>query len=328
VIGMAHPVVAFLAAAAAAYALALALYPISRLRARWVLPLCGVLTAATLGTPLLISAQQVVPRAFAALIAVDVFFKLVDFTRLRIRGPTAEIGWSEFCQFLVPLPVLLVVHHRKRRSRTGDRPWVGGFVRFAAGGSLFAACVAALLMAGDSAALRRSFLLDHVAKVILFLIAIESLSQGFWGLERLAGFDCGPIIAQSFLARTPSEFWRRYNQRVHDWLYFNVFVPAGGARAPVRGAIAVFLVSAALHELMFGIATSRFDGYQGAFFLLQAPAVILSGRAARRADSWGMAQTTLARAATALWLAVTSILFLHGVDRVFPMVYVSRPWLP
>ena len=91
---------------------------------------------------------------------------------------------------------------------------------------------------------------------------------------------------------------------------------------------AVFLVSAALHELAFGIATSRFDGYQAAFFLVQAPAVMLSPHLAHLSVNWGWMGSALARTVTVCWMGATSVLFFHGVDRVFPWIYVSRPWLP
>jgi hypothetical protein len=34
------------------------------------------------------------------------------------------------------------------------------------------------------------------------------------------------------------------------------------------------------------------------------------------------------RIVTAFWMYATSILFFHGVDRIFPFVYASDPWLP
>ena len=99
-------------------------------------------------------------------------------------------------------------------------------------------------------------------------------------------------------------------------------------RAPHRGLVAVFVVSALLHELMFGIATSRFDGYQATFFLLQIPAVMFSSYLDRLSKASGVAGQIVARGLTILWLGATSLFFFHGVDRVFPFVYASQPWLP
>lgn len=147
------------------------------------------------------------------------------------------------------------------------------------------------------------------------------------GLERLFGFDTAPIIDRAYLSRSPAEFWHRYNQRVRWWLTLNVFRPSGGLRAPARGIWATFVVSALLHEVAFGIATSCFDGYQALFFLLQAPAVIAS-RPLERLEKRGIAGALVARLITLLWLAATSMLFFRGVDRVFPFVYAGGPWLP
>ena len=125
-----------------------------------------------------------------------------------------------------------------------------------------------------------------------------------------------------------SEFWRRYNYRIHDWLYRNVFQVTGGRRAPVRSMVLVFLVSGVFHELMFGIATSRFTGYQLAFFALQAPAALASGRLERLARRGGVAGKVIAHGSTILFLAVTSVLFFDGVGKVFPFIYASESPLP
>ena len=79
---------------------------------------------------------------------------------------------------------------------------------------------------------------------------------------------------------------------------------------------------------MFGIATSRLDGYQATFFLLQIPAVMLSRGFGTALQGWGAAGQIISRGLTILWFWATSVFFFHGVDRVFPFVYASEPWLP
>jgi hypothetical protein len=125
-----------------------------------------------------------------------------------------------------------------------------------------------------------------------------------------------------------SEFWQRYNNRIHEWLYRNVFLPCGGWRNPVRGIILTMLASALLHEVVFDLATSSVDGYQFAFFALQIPAILLSSRLERLAHRGGMAGTIATHAVTVVWMATTSVLFFHGVARIFPFVYASESWLP
>lgn len=125
-----------------------------------------------------------------------------------------------------------------------------------------------------------------------------------------------------------AEFWRRYNHRVHDWIDLNLFRPAGGRRAPARAVVVAFVVSGLFHELMFAIATSRPTGYQLAFFALQAPAVLASGRIERLARRGGLLGKVVARGATIAFLAVTSVLFFDGVARVFPFVYADASRSP
>ena len=92
--------------------------------------------------------------------------------------------------------------------------------------------------------------------------------------------------------------------------------------------ILVFVVSGVLHEVAFTVATSRFTGYQFAFFTLQAPAALASGRLERLARRGGIAGKVLAHGSTVLFLAVTSVLFFDGVARVFPFLYTSKSPLP
>jgi len=89
-----------------------------------------------------------------------------------------------------------------------------------------------------------------------------------------------------------------------------------------------FLISAVVHELMFGIATSRFDGYQFLFFTLQGPAILASRPLSRWARRYGLFGITALRGSTIVWMYFTSMLFFHGVNRIFSFTYASTPWLP
>jgi hypothetical protein len=102
----------------------------------------------------------------------------------------------------------------------------------------------------------------------------------------------------------------------------------GGRRAPVRGVMTTFFLSAIFHELAFGLATSRLDGTQFAFFLIQALAVLISPRLERFARRTGLAGEIAVRGLTVMWMYATSILFFHDVNRIFPFVYASDLWLP
>lgn len=313
-------------ALAAAYATALAI-PLFRRQDGSIHLAAWCLAPIPLACPLLIPSDQVVLRALSALPCTDLSLRVTDYLRHSRHSALGFVS-RDYYRFLISFPALLVTFRDHQRRLPHPVPPGPEIARVLLGAAGFAAAFLITLHLADDSALRASHLLDHVVKLGVFIVAIESLSRMLFGLERLAGFDTRPIVHNVLLSRTPAEFWsRRYNHRVSDWLHLNVFRPAGGRRHPVRGTLLVCFASGVLHELMFGIATSRFDGYQFLFFFLQAPAVLASiplERLARRSAAAAVA----ARAFTILWMATTSLLFFHGVDRVFPFVYASDPWLP
>jgi MBOAT, membrane-bound O-acyltransferase family len=277
--------------------------------------------------PGLISSANVGLRAVCAFVSVDIFFKMVDYFRLWGKMEWGNV-LGDYYRFLIPLPVFSAVYpDHKRRLLRPESPWpqllrlLGGIV----------GCITAVLAIRALSRIdlvRSSFAVNHVVMLFTFVLAIESLSRALCGIERLAGFDTTPIIRNAYLSRTVSEFWRRYNYRVHDWLFRNVFQPTGGRRAPVRSLLMVFLVSGLFHELAFALATSRLTGYQFAFFTIQGPAALASGRLERLARRGGIAGKVTAHGATILFVTVTSVLFFDGVRKIFPFVYVSESPLP
>ncbi len=277
--------------------------------------------------PLLIPSANAGLRALSAFVSGDITFKIIDYFR-HWDHVDRNIVFREYYRFLIPFPVLSAVHpDHKRRLPRPESPWpqvlrlVGGIV----------GVIVALLALGAFsriALVRSSFALNHVVMLLTFVLAIESLSRALCGLERLAGFDTSPIVRNAYVSRTVSEFWRRYDYRIHDWLYRNVFQVTGGRRNPVRSLLLVYLVSGLFHELAFAFATSRFTGYQLAFFTIQGPAALASGRLERLARRGGIAGKIAAHVATILFIAVTSVLFFHGASKIFPFMYVSQSPLP
>lgn len=280
-----------------------------------------------LACPLLIPPANVGMRAASAFASGDISFKMVDFFRQWGRLERGLILRAYF-RFLIPVPVLAAVYpDHKRRLLRPESPGPQ-LLRVLGGTAGVALAVLALGALNRIPLVRSSFALNHAAMLLTFVLAIESLSRAICGLERLAGFDTTPIIRNAYRSRTVSEFWQRYNNRIHDWLYRNVFRPTGGRRAPARSILLVFLVSGLFHEVTFAIATSRLTGYQLAFFTIQGPAALASGRLERLARRGGIAGKILAHAATILFVAVTSVLFFDGVSKVFPFIYASRSPLP
>ena len=280
-----------------------------------------------LACPLLIPSANVGLRAASAFASGDITFKMVDYFR-HWGHVDRSIVLREYYRFLIPFPVLSAVYpDHKRRLLRPESPWPQVLRLFGGIVGVTMALLAVRTLSGI-ALVRSSFALNHAVMLPTFVLAIESLSRALCGLERLAGFDTTPIIRNAYLSRTVSEFWRRYNDRIHDWLYRNVFQATGGRRAPVRSLLLVFLVSGLFHEVMFALATSRLTGYQLAFFTIQGPAALASGRLERLARRGGIAGKITAHGATILFVAVTSVLFFDGVSKIFPFIYASQSPLP
>jgi hypothetical protein len=290
---------------------------------------CAVVVALiVLLGPLLIPADKIVLRAVLAVFCTDLSLKMFDYARQYADGRGASVPYTAYLRFLIPFPVLLVVFGERDRQLPAAPPRARAIAIICLCGILIAAGVVLLSIVSGFTAVRSSFPLDHAVMLAIFVITIEAISRLLWGVERLARFDTRPIIDRAYLATTPGGFWRRYNTRVGAWLDRNVFQRSGGRRAPVRGIFLAFFVSALLHEIMFAIATSRFTGCQFAFFILQAPAVVLSHRIAPFVNRGGPAIKTVARILTVLWFYITSVLFFEGVHRIFPFIYANQPWLP
>lgn len=317
VTGLVYPAVAV----ALAYALALAVPFVRRGgRGGWVV---GCLAAGVFACPLVIPAHRVVERALAMFVCGDLFFRVVDYDgRCRRTGRRFEAG--EYRRFLVPFPVLLVVFAERRRLVRAV-PAGSEVLRVVLGGAAMGAGFLALGYLAGHPLSGVGPAVAYVLKLALYAVAIEGASRVMFGVERLAGWDTRPLVRNMVLSRTVAEFWRRYNHRVHDWLLWNVYRPAGGRRSPAWGVFAVFLVSGVFHELAFGIATSRMDGSQLLFFLLQVPGVWASGpleRLARR----GVAGKVLAHGTTAVWMVGTTPLFIRALGRVFPALGLVTWW--
>jgi hypothetical protein len=282
---------------------------------------------AILVCPMLIPSANVELRAASAFASGDITFKMVDYFR-HWGNVQRGIVLRDYYRFLIPFPVLSAVYpDHKRRQLRRESPWPQ-VLHLLGGIAGVAVAFGALRALSRIALFRSSFAVNHAVMLVVFVLAIESLSRALCGLERLAGFDTTPIIRNAYLSRTIFEFWQRYNYRIHDWLYRNVFQATGGRRVPIRSILLVFLVSGLFHEVTFALATSRLTGYQFAFFTIQGPAALASGRLGRLARRSGIARKITAHGATILFVAVTSVLFFDGVSKIFPFVYASQSPLP
>ena len=314
-------------ALAGAYGFALCLMFLGRRLGRIPAEACLALAAGPLAMPLCIPTEFIMHRAAAAFIATDVAFKLIDFTRHHSKRWNAEVQ-QQFAWFLVPFPVLAVVAPDLRKRLERHDPAWHNLVRIIVGLPVFAGGMLLVQRLAAFEFVRESPVIDHLVRAVLFVPTIEAISRVLYGLERLAGYDVSPIIRNAYRSRTVAEFWQRYNGRVHLWYERNLFRALKAKSATNPATCVVFLASGLHHELMFGMATSRFTGYQLGFFLLQAPAVIVSPRIERWARRGRPARAVVAHAGTLLFMAITSVFFFQGVALVFPEILPNPSPLP
>ncbi len=275
-----------------------------------------ITSLAILLSPCLIPAGRPLPRFLAAVVAVAVAVKLFDLRHDVRRGDTP--GWSTFLGFLAN-PFI----HVRRCLPAEPQPSVQtDLQRLAAGtvGLLAGAYLLYVLFQVDWD--RFPFLVEHLSKVAAFFLAVFSglaLLVSGW---RLLGGRGRDYMANPLAARTPADFWRRYNRNMHQFFLRDVFVPVGGLRNPVRATLLVFVLSAIIHEYVFGIAIGRVQGYQTAFFLLQGLAVVAT--ASLKTDGTSRLPWM---AATLAFNCLTSVLFFASMAQLVPFYAHGLPVL-
>jgi alginate O-acetyltransferase complex protein AlgI len=71
------------------------------------------------------------------------------------------------------------------------------------------------------------------------------------GTSRWLGFELTQNFNHPYLARSPADFWRRWNISLSTWFRDYVYIPLGGSRVPgwmwIRNVMATFLLSGLWH---------------------------------------------------------------------------------
>jgi hypothetical protein len=273
-----------------------------------------VLVAAVLAAPLVVPAEARVQRGLAAVAAVTAALHMWDAHLGAGRGVRPG-----FLEFLALLPNVFGLVHR--RLRDAPRPTMRQEVRriaWCVTGATPAMVAFVVAFAVDWT--RWGFALEHSVKVLLLFLVIVPLVGALGSGWRLLGGRGLDFMDNPFAARTPADFWRRYNRPVHQALHEDVFVPAGGRRRPMFGALLVFVVSAAVHEYVFAVPVGRVQGYQTAFFLVQGVAV--AGTMRLRPRGWAAAGGV---AVTLAFNVATGVLFFASMNGVVPFYDNAGP---
>src|SRR5436190_13216145 len=122
--------------------------------------------------------------------------------------------------------------------------------------------------AGPLLGLRNPLAIIVATQLALYLL-LAGWANVVVAMLSLRGLDYDAPFRSPLLSRTPAEFWgRRWNTWISYMLYRYVFVPTGGRRYPVRGALAAFAVSGLYHEAGVLMFARRVTGWMMVYFLL------------------------------------------------------------
>jgi hypothetical protein len=301
----------------APYLVAIAAFPLllRRVPSLWIVAIgtCFLI----LSSPWLIPADATLLRFIASISAAVVAIKFIDVS-LDVRKGYAPT-WSEYIEFHTnPFThVRRSLAHERRPHRQESLVTV---VAASAGCALATALLFATFRVDWSGI---PFLAEHASKVVVLMLAITSALAAAAGLWRLGGGTARDFMDRPFLARTPAEFWRRYNRNVHQFFWKDVFNGRGSRRAPIRTILLVFALSALLHEFIFFAAIGQVQGYQTAFFLLQGLAAASTARVKVRGllvVPWTIG--------TFSFNLLSSVLFFASIHEVVPFYTNGLPrWL-
>lgn len=295
-----------------AFAAAICFYPALRMRRSLRLSVLVLLTGIVVLSPLLIPPQARFVRLLATVILVMPAVKMWD-----LHHDQAGLVRPSFLQYLPYLPNPFSVVWR--RVATEPRPPVRqDLLRVAVGtlGSAGSVWMCYVVFAAHWRSL--PLVLEHCTKLPMLFVVILLLPNTLAAGYRVLGIPSTDFSSNFFVARTPAEFWRRYNRPAEQFFYYDVFRAVDGPRLPWLGALVTFAVSGLVHEYVFDLPAGRVQGYQFIFFMIQGLAVIATARL--RPRGWRAVACNLA---TIAFLLATGALFFASMNECIPF-YVRR----
>ena len=301
----------------APYLVALAAFPhlAKRGPVPWSIPLGTCLLIVL--SPWFVPADSPLLRFLASVSAAIVAIKVIDVSVDARQRSTPT--WREYFDFLTN-PFIYVrrclVLERRPTMHENLLSLVGGLLGCAIGLALLVG-----LFSVDWSS--RHFFAEHVSKVVALMLSITTGLTAATAIWRLCGGTARDYMDKALVARTPAEFWRRYNRNMQQFFWHDIFRANGGRRAPIRTMLFVFALSALLHELIFSAAIGRVQGYQTAFFAVQGLAAALTARA--KVKGWLAIPWA---AGTLAFNLASSVLFFASIHGVVPFYSRGLPrWL-
>jgi D-alanyl-lipoteichoic acid acyltransferase DltB (MBOAT superfamily) len=113
------------------------------------------------------------------------------------------------------------------------------------------------------------------------------------GTSRWLGFELTENFDHPYMARTPADFWRRWNISLSTWFRDYVYIPLGGSRATgglwARNIVLTFLLSGLWHGANWNYVL--WGAYHGVLLLAtRAHQMVQEPRNGRRASGVGLRQ--------------------------------------
>ena len=277
----------------------------------------SILATAAALAPLLLPQEAKVTRFCVALFSTLMVFKMWDLHVGAVQGCIPR--FREFLGFVANLYYLVF----RKRGLEPQPTTLRNVWQLALGLTGLFAAERLLTLMQKVDWLQYPFLLEHTLIATgLFLLVVAELIA-FVAVTRLFGGYIVNAHDQPFAARTPADFWRRYNRLIGQFLYEDFFKLLRGRRHPARATLGVFAVSGIFHEYLFWMATGQSPGLQLLFFMLQGCAVALTLRikpTGWRAVAWGIG--------TFAFNILSSVPFFASFHHMFPIYQNPLPlWL-
>ncbi|MEE9131194.1 MAG: MBOAT family O-acyltransferase [Phycisphaerales bacterium] len=256
-------------------------------------------------------------RFVSAALCLMIVGKLYDLHHGETRCEPVQL--TSFALFMVN-PFTLV---QRRMKDEPTPPARTNLIRLGRGAVIFALGEGVGALAFGARWETHSFALEHIAKILCSMIAIYGGAELAIAAWRLIGLRGRAPMHNFFTARTPAEFWRRYNRMVSQFFFENVFRRSGLRRSPFLATMVVFLLFGAMHEYLFVISIGRIEGFALAFFVIQGLAVAVTlHRDPQGTRALGWVSATIG------FNLVTSILYFAALDRLGPYYSDALPfWL-
>jgi hypothetical protein len=291
-------------------AAAVAYYPLLRSRkSRRCAPWMSLMLAAGL-SPCLVPLTHKPLRFGATLVAMSFLVKL--YTAFVQPALAAEMSLRSYAIYLAH-PALIVLNRRQAEvARAENFRRIGVY----GAGALVMILACVLLFGMDWKGLPLA--LEHCLKVSCVALGVAMTANLAAAVFRVLAGPAQDAMGNLLTARTPAEFWRRWNRPAQQFFFQCVFIPAGDPRHPIRATLFTFAVSGVVHEYVFGIASGAVQGWQMLFFMIQGLAVVSTMRL--RPTGW---KALAGIVVTLAFNLATAGLFFKSVKAIAPF-YASR----